>query len=123
MFIGSKLRILVRLPKFYDVGRASVALRQAWRMLHFGKCLFVAHEDLRVNPADAGKRCELLDQVTEQVPAAPSRQNFIDGLERYILVKLLFIARIADASDLRTANYCEQVEIIERARCLRKGET
>ena len=93
----------------------SVALGKAVRRLaERGGSAFVAHQNLRLHAADAGEGRELLKQVAEQVAAA-LRQDFIHRLKGHVLVQVLLLAGIADASHLRTADDAQQVEFVKRA--------
>ena len=91
-------------------------------MLHLGEGFFVAHEDLGLHAADAGEGRELLQQVAEQVAAAPAFENLIDRLKRHVLVQLLLVAGVADAADLRAADNRQQVEFVEGAGGFRKSK-
>ncbi len=91
-------------------------------MLHLGEGVFVAHEDLGLHAADAGEGRELLQQVAEQVAAAPAFENLIDRLERHVLVELLLVAGITDAADLRAADDRQQVEFVKGAGGFRESK-
>src|SRR5262249_52848417 len=99
------------------------ALREAVPlMLHLGESLFVAHEDFGLHAADSGKGCKLLEQIPEEVTAAPAFENLVHRLEGHVLVQMFLVAGVADASDLRAADNGQQVEFVEGAGGFRKGK-
>src|SRR5579859_4546034 len=101
--------------------RAPVAGRKAApSMIDFSKGVFVAHQDLGLHAADAGKGRELFQQVAEQA-AAVAFENLIDGLKGYVLVQLLLVAGVADAADLRAADNRQQIEFVKGSGGFRKS--
>src|SRR5581483_2796504 len=122
MFIGCELRKLIRVPKLDDVGRTFVAWRcltpeLTWRFGQDRRCRFIPHQHLWLDSADTGVNRKLLDEIPEQVAtAAPARNNLVHRLERDLLLQLLFLASVADTSNLRAADNPQQVKVIKCSR-------
>ncbi len=87
------------------MGGAPIAFRKPLlARVQRNRCGFVAHQHLGLHAADAGKRGELVEQIAEQLAAAPLFQDLIDGLEGHVLLELLLAAGITDASRLGAAH-------------------
>ena len=69
-------------------------------MLHLGESLFITHQDLGLHAADPREGSEFFKQVAKQIAAAATFENFVHRLKGYVLVQLLLVTCVADASDL-----------------------
>jgi hypothetical protein len=75
---------------------------------------------LGLHSADPGEGREFLQQVAEEVAAAPAFENLVHRLEGHVFVQVFFVAGVADASDLRATDNGQQVEFVEGAGSFRK---
>src|SRR6185437_4748086 len=113
MLVGRELREFIRVPELHDVGRTFVARRRSTPrlILRFGQdsgCGLIAHQHLWLDTADAGVSGKLLDEIAEQIAtSAAAGKNLIHRLKWNLFLQLLFLASVADASNLRATDNCQ----------------
>jgi hypothetical protein len=66
-----------------------------------------------LHAADAGKWREFFQKAAEEIAAVLSFRNFVHRLKRHLLMKLLFVAGITDATHPGATDHRQEVEFIE----------